>query len=390
MVPYTTLIYKLSVARSLRYTRDQGWIDHCPPLSNDIDEMERTVSSLVQRFVHAFFEGYETKVDEDNIYVCIRGPIVDRELKVYEVFENSQWRYAFERYYPSIYRTYMHNRNPFSVVSDYIDATYRSGCLFLTIPHSMFHIRHFCEYGVYPMFYGIKRGWENLNTISNLYELIVEKMEELIPKMEQERKENMKYELIEEKNRIARRLLRPIEELKRSENPVDRLFARKMEGWCWENRKRPYYALPPTYENIIQPGETHVRVFAPPGSNHEGWIALPHRLDNEPEGYEFKGVATVKRFDVQSPLSLNGRQPIVAGPYLGFDLKYWLPMLPDGYLTLYETSRRLREEARQEISTYSEEQIAALFPEKQSDPVSHLTDLFRNALIERGILERRN
>jgi hypothetical protein len=354
----TQLVGRLNFVLSSRRLKQKGYIEEYLPIPATTSEEEEITKEMMFAFIKKLFPGCKIRANANSFSLRLDGHIHRKANKIREIYANErEWREFFERQHRNLYNTMRANRQSFQS-SGMVERRVVDDKVFLYIPFTPNRIYGYVNYGIQEFCQWLENEYKKDEQLATNYENIMRLMEEEIARKERERLERIERELREYKEQIMRELFKPVTRLQESENAVDRLFAAKFSEWARENGKAPEYAAQPTAKEMVPRG-LKVKIMAPPGSEEEGWIALPPFEGYvEPEGFEMQGWGKVTSIDMTSDRARRGQSPVVVQEYLytEFHLEHWEHLLPEGYAELAEVSHRLRREAEAEVEPWLEQE----------------------------------
>lgn len=354
----TELVSKLNFVMSVRKLREDRYIESYPNLPESSMDEEEIVKDLVFTFLKKRFPGCRIRQNQNSYSLRLDSHIHRKANKLRAIYNGEpEWKQWFEQNHNQIYRKMRDYRQSFP--SGYaLRREERNGNIFLYVPFKPNRIYSYLNTGMLDLMRWIDNEYKKDERLAEVYDEAIQLMEQEIERKERERRERIARELRDYKAGLARRLYQPIAELQESDDATERLFAYKMQDWARQNGKAPETALVPTALNMIPTG-LKVKVMSPPGSEEEGWIALPP-FDGyqEPEGYEMQGWGKVSSIDMTSERSRQGASPIVVQDYIyaEFHLEHWKHLLPDGYEELVEVCKQLHQQAETEIEPWLEQE----------------------------------
>jgi hypothetical protein len=354
----TELVGKLNFVMSSRRFKEKGYIEDYPALPQTPGEEEDVVSDLMFAFVKKLFAGCKVRSNAHTYSLRLDGHIHRKANKLRDIYNNEQeWRSWFETQHNTIYRAMRENRQSFNN-SSMLERRLVDDKIFLYIPKTPNRIYNYINHGLVEYCQWVENEYKKDERLAAVYDEAIRLMEAEITRREEERRQRIARELASYKEQIFKELFHPVAHLQESENAVDRLFAHKFTAWARENGKAPEYAKEATAQSMVTRG-LRVKIMAPPGSEEEGWVALPP-FEGYPEleGYEMQGWGKVTNIDMTSDRSRQGRSPIVVQEYLytEFNLDHWRHLLPAEYAEVLEVTQRLRREAEAEIEPWLEQE----------------------------------
>jgi hypothetical protein len=357
-VDATQLVGKLNFVISSRRLKEKEYIEDYPELPRTSSQEEEVVRELMFQFLKKLFPGCKIRPNANSFSLRLDGQIHRKANKLREIYNNDhEWRSWFDNNASRVSRAIRENRQAFQS-SGMVEKREVDGKTFLYVPCTPTRIYGYVNYGLVEFCQWLENEYQRDVRVSGVYDEAMRLMEAEIERKERERRERIERELREYKQQIFRELFKPVSNLQESEDAIDRLFAHKFREWARENGKAPEYALEANAKAMVTRG-LKVKIMAPPGSEEEGWIALPpFEGYPDPEGYEMQGWGKVTSIDMTSERSRRGEAPIVVQDYLytEFHLEYWQHLLPEGYAEIVEVSKQLHREAEAEIEPWLEQE----------------------------------
>lgn len=358
----TELVNKVNFVMSSRKLKEKQYIEEYPSIPVGSAQEEEVIQQLIFSFIKKLFIGCKIRTNANSFSLRLDGHIHRKANKMRSIYNNDQeWKIWFESNHSRIFRIMRDNRSTWN--SGVVERREVEGKIFLYVPHKPNRINSYVNYGLVEFCNAIEQDYKRDENLAGVYEEAIHLMEEEIARKERERRERIERELNEYKQGLHSRLYKPIAPLQESDNATDRLFAQKFSAWARENRVAPEYVIPATFAEMV-PTQLKVKIMAPPGSEEEGWLALPP-FEGYPElpGYEMQGWGKVSGVDGTSERSRGGLAPIIIQDYIyaEFHMEHWNHLLPAGYQEALEVSIRLRQEAEAEIEPWLEQerQVAA-------------------------------
>lgn len=352
------LISKLNFVRSSRAFKEKGYINEHPDLPSSRTEEEEAVREMIFSFIKKLFVGCKIRNNANSFSLRLDGSIHRKANKIRKLFDDQQeWRNWFDSNHSRLYRTWRDHRRSFES-GGIIQRQIREDKVFLYIPNTPSSIYGYQNSGLGEMVRWLEQQYNHDVQLSQIHDDVVKLMEEEIERREREKRERIERELREYTQRLMSKIFKPVAPLQESEDPVDRLFAQKFAEYATQQGIAPEYAVEATADAVV-PRDLKVNIMAPPGSEEEGWVALPpFEGYTVPEGYESQGWGKVTSIDMTGERSRGGQSPIVVQEYIytEFNLDFWKHLLPENHAELLEATARIRQEAEAEIAPFLEQE----------------------------------
>lgn len=355
----TELVTKLNLVVTTRSMKEKELIEDYPDFPATLLQEEELIRNLMFAYLKKKFVGCKIRANANSFSVRLDGQIHRKANKIRQIFNHeTEWKQWFSSHHSNLHRTMRDNRRSFPNERDFIQRREVEDKVFLYVPHRPSRIYGYVDNGLMHIFSWIDSEFKKDERLFEIYDEVTQLMAQEVERREVERRERIERELREYKQKINRALFKPATALQESEDAVDRLFAQKFLNWARENNVAPEYTVDYTAEHMV-PTDLKVKIMAPPGSEEEGWVALPP-FEGYPEleSYEMQGWGKVTSIDMTSDRSRQGQSPIVVQEYLytEFRPEHWEHLLPENYSELLEASKSLRAEAEREVAPWLEQE----------------------------------